>query len=178
MLDTTVRNHGHRSCISRNSASEPRPRRPSPSTAVPTPNQPGSIRRHWLQLDTHGIARRSSMRPELVRDAGREPMFIVDSSTMGVIARNHSSNPGSRRPSSRYVTCDAVDNSSASHTNPGRRHRFHPRSTVDSTAAATNASRFWRARSGSANLAEIISPCSVIRRPTCTLPAGWAMIAW
>ncbi len=33
------------------------------------------------------------MRPELVRDAGREPMFIVDSSTTGVIARNHSTKP-------------------------------------------------------------------------------------
>ena len=34
------------------------------------------------------------MRPEFVRDAGRDPMFIVDSSTTGVIARNQSTKPG------------------------------------------------------------------------------------
>ena len=57
------------------------------------------------------------MRCELVRDAGREPMFIVDNSTMGVIARNHSSNPGVSYTRRRYAACDAVDNSSAMRTN-------------------------------------------------------------
>ena len=39
------------------------------STAVPKPYQPGSIRRHRLQLNTQGMARRSSMRCEAVREA-------------------------------------------------------------------------------------------------------------
>ena len=35
-------------------------------TAVPKPYQPGSISRHCAQLNTQGIARRSSMRVELL----------------------------------------------------------------------------------------------------------------
>ena len=106
-------------------------------------------------------------------------MFIVDSSTTGVMARNQSTNPGVSYTSWRYAASEAVDNSSAMHTNRGSTWSvFQPRNTVDSIDAATKASRFWRARSGSANFAEIISPCSVIRRPTCTLPEGCAMIAW
>ena len=45
------------------------------STAEPKPYQPGSISRHWPQLNTQGIARRSSMRVDAVRDAGRLPML-------------------------------------------------------------------------------------------------------
>jgi len=44
------------------------------STALPNPYQPGSISRHWAQLNTQGMARRSSMRSDLVREAGREPV--------------------------------------------------------------------------------------------------------
>ena len=119
MLDTTVRNHGHCSCISRSSARRASSSPTHSATAVPTPNQPGNISRHWLQLNTHGIARRSSMRPELVRDAGRDPMFIVDSSTTGVMARNQSAKPGVSYTSFRYAACDAVDNSSAMRTKRG-----------------------------------------------------------
>ena len=54
---------------------------------------------------------------EFVRDAGRDPMFIVDNSTTGVIARNQSSNPGVSYTNFRYAVCDAVANSSAIDTN-------------------------------------------------------------
>src|SRR5262245_65939934 len=40
-------------------------------TAAPKPYQPGSINRHWVQLNTQGIARRSSILFEYVREAGR-----------------------------------------------------------------------------------------------------------
>jgi hypothetical protein len=43
------------------------------SNAVPAPNQPGMLRRHWLHPNTHGIARRSSIRSEFLRDEGRLP---------------------------------------------------------------------------------------------------------
>ena len=50
-------------------------------------SKPGSISRHWLQLNTQGIARRSSMRVEAVRDAGRLPMLRPAISAIGVDAR-------------------------------------------------------------------------------------------
>ena len=57
------------------------------STAEPKPYQPGSISRHWPQLNTHGIARRSSIRVDAVRDAGRLPMLSSAISAIGVDAR-------------------------------------------------------------------------------------------
>ena len=52
---------------------------------MPTPNHPGMIWRDWVQPNTHGIARRSSIpEPAADRRAGREPMFIADSSSTGV----------------------------------------------------------------------------------------------
>ena len=119
MFETTVRNHGQRSCISRSSVKRASSSPTQAETAEPTPNQPGSISRHWLQLNTQGMARRSSMRPELVRDAGREPMFIVDSSTTGVICLNQSEKPGVSYTSRRYAACEVVASSSAMRTNRG-----------------------------------------------------------
>jgi len=49
--------------------------REPPLTAAPKPYQPGSIRRHCDQLNTQGMARKSSMRWEFLREAGRLPMF-------------------------------------------------------------------------------------------------------
>ena len=66
---------------------------PRARTPVPAPYQPGSISRVWLHENTHGIARRSSIRAELVRDAGRLPMFSSASSATGVTARKNSTNP-------------------------------------------------------------------------------------
>ena len=64
------------------------------STAVPKPYHPGSISRHWPQLNTHGIARRSSIRVDAVRDAGRLPMLSSAISAIGVAARKYSTNSG------------------------------------------------------------------------------------
>ena len=57
------------------------------STAVPTPYQPGSMIRHCDQENTHGIARKSSIRVDFVRDAGRLPMFSSAISLIGVASR-------------------------------------------------------------------------------------------
>jgi hypothetical protein len=48
------------------------------------------LRRHWLQPNTHGIARRSSIRSEFLRDDGRLPTFKLAISLIGVIARKNS----------------------------------------------------------------------------------------
>ena len=53
-------------------------------TAAPKPNQPGKVSRHWPQLKPQGMARRSSMRCDALRDAGREPMFSSAISRIGV----------------------------------------------------------------------------------------------
>ena len=58
-----------------------------PWTAEPKPNQPGSMTRLCDQLNTQGMARRSSIRVEAVRDDGREPIFRSAISAMGVAAR-------------------------------------------------------------------------------------------
>ena len=88
MFDSVSGRSGQSSCIACSSAS------PSSgsaaihsSTAVPKPYQPGSIRRHCAQLNTQGIARRSSMRVPLGRDAGRLPMLSVAISPSTVDSR-------------------------------------------------------------------------------------------
>ena len=53
----------------------------------PTPYQPGSMTRACAQLNTQGMARRSSMRSDLVRLAGREPILSSAISAIGVICR-------------------------------------------------------------------------------------------
>ncbi len=59
----------------------------SPWTAAPKPYQPGSMTRDCDQLNTQGMARRSSMAGEAVRLAGREPIFRSAISAIGVAAR-------------------------------------------------------------------------------------------
>ena len=54
-------------------AAAPCPR--TPASAWPTPYQPGSMIRACAQENTQGIARRSSIRSDLVRLAGREPIL-------------------------------------------------------------------------------------------------------
>ena len=56
-------------------------------TADPKPYQPGSIRRHCDQLNTQGMARRSSMRVDLVREAGRLPIFRLAISPITVASQ-------------------------------------------------------------------------------------------
>ena len=54
------------------------------STALPKPYQPGSISRHCAQVNTQGMARRSSISRVFLREAGRLPMFSVAISVMTV----------------------------------------------------------------------------------------------
>ena len=58
-----------------------------PSTAEPKPNQPGSMTRDCDQLNTHGMARRSSILGDAVREEGREPILRSAISAIGVAAR-------------------------------------------------------------------------------------------
>ncbi len=62
----------------------PPARPPIFAAAEPKPYQPGSITRACDQLNTHGMARRSSMRPEEVREDGRLPMLSWAISGSGV----------------------------------------------------------------------------------------------
>ena len=147
-------------------------------TAVPKPYQPGSIRRHCAQLNTQGIARRSSMLRVCLREAGRLPMFSVgDLGDRPWTPRSSARSPASRRPG---------------RGRPGRRwptappwRRGTPRaappsgwSSVASSVAAARVSRLRRPTSGLAYLPAITSPCSVMRIWPCTAPPGWARIAW
>src|SRR6185312_3527919 len=81
-------------CISTSTESQPASRaafRPDP-----TPNQPGTICRDWVQPNTHGMARNPSIPPpESGRRLGREPMFSEPSCSTGVEDRKYSGNPGS-----------------------------------------------------------------------------------
>src|SRR3569832_1196713 len=58
--------------------------------------------RACAQLKTQGIARRSSMRSELVRDAGRDPIFSSAISMSGVIWRKKREKPSVPYTSLRY----------------------------------------------------------------------------
>jgi hypothetical protein len=50
---------------------------------VPNPYQAGSITRHCDQLNTHGIARRSSIRVELVLNSEARDGFVSQKSPLG-----------------------------------------------------------------------------------------------
>ncbi len=63
------------------------------STALPKPYHPGSISRHCAQLNTQGMARRSSIARVFLREAGRLPMLSVEISVMTVEAQKYSTNP-------------------------------------------------------------------------------------
>ena len=73
---------GQALAISRNS-----PLSSNASIAAPTPYQPGSITRACAQLNTQGIARRSSIASDFLRDAGREPILSPAISAIGVAWR-------------------------------------------------------------------------------------------
>jgi hypothetical protein len=88
MFDSSIWKNGHSWCIACNKAIPSFGRAASQaSTAVPKPYQPGNISRHCAQLKTQGIARRSSMRPEVVRDDGRLPMLRLAISPITVDSR-------------------------------------------------------------------------------------------
>ncbi len=61
--------------------------------ALPKPYQPGSISRHCAQLNTQGIARRSSISPDALREEGRLPMLRLAISSITVDSRKKRSKP-------------------------------------------------------------------------------------
>lgn len=68
--------------------SAPRPASRAAARPLPTPNQPGTICRLWVQPKTQGIARRPAMPPpESGRREGREPRWTSASNSTGVEAR-------------------------------------------------------------------------------------------
>ncbi len=88
MLASAEAKNGQSSARSANAA------RSWPAAADPKPYQPGSITRACDHENTHGIARRSSMRSERVREAGRLPMFKEEISLIGVDSRKKVAKPG------------------------------------------------------------------------------------
>src|SRR3982074_3718369 len=86
-LEGMARKNGNVAGTSGSSAREPLPEERNLAIELPKPNQPGSMMRHWLQLNTHGMARRSPRFCEGLRDAGRLPMFRLTISEKGVAAR-------------------------------------------------------------------------------------------
>src|SRR5579859_1166847 len=88
-LETTERKNGEAAWTLASVSSRAAPEAPSlaPVVAAPKPYQPGSITRACDQENTQGMARRSSMRVEGVREAGRLPIFRSAISRSGVEAR-------------------------------------------------------------------------------------------
>ena len=147
--------------VARPSSGWPRSR---PRTAVPKPYQPGSIRRHCAQLNTQGMARRSSMPCRFERDAGRLPILrrrdllqhrrfaevgvealgLVDQRAIGAEGVAPTA-PPSRRDSPRAAAA------------------ARPRSRLASSVAAARVSRLRRPTSALEYLPAITSPCSVTR---------------
>ena len=80
---------GHPATISRSS-----PRSAKSPSAAPAPYQPGSMIRACAQLNTQGMARKSSIASDVVRDAGREPILSSAISVIGVAARKKALKPG------------------------------------------------------------------------------------
>ena len=88
MFDNRSSNNGHSRYIALSNAMPSLGRAASQAlTAAPKPYQPGSINRHCAQLNTQGMARRSSMRVEDLREAGRLPMLSLAISPITVDSR-------------------------------------------------------------------------------------------
>ena len=82
ILSSVAAKNGQACAISRNNALSA-----NPVSAWPTPYQPGSITRACAQLNTQGIARRSSIASDFLRLAGRLPILRLAISAIGVIWR-------------------------------------------------------------------------------------------
>ena len=144
MFDITVRKNGQsrymRCSMLTRAASVP-----NASKAAPAPYHPGNRMRHWLQLNTHGIARRSSMRSDAVREAGRLPTVIELISRTGVMARKRVTKPGVSYTRLRYAFSDAADSSSMAVANAASCAASVTPSAVAMAVAETSASRLRRA---------------------------------
>ncbi len=118
------------------------------------------------------------MRPDVVRAAGRDPILSVAISCSGVIWRKKVLNPGVSYTSARYCAKALSDIAAIADWNrPWVSPAVAPPSSDASSVAAAMASRFAAALSGVPYLAAITSPCSVMRRRPCTVPAGCAQMA-
>ena len=149
----------------------PRRRPIHSSIAVPTPYQPGSMMRAWLHENTHGIARRSSMRPDAVRDAGP----AADVELGDLVDRRRGAEPVDE--ARRLVDELAVDAPAGGGQLVEEVVVRRPRvvtETFDVNEGGLDASRpaslrgLRRAWSGSAYFAATTSPCSVIRNDPST----------
>src|SRR5687767_11691889 len=95
MLDSSVRKNGQSRAIACNSAMPSLGRALLQAfTAAPKPYQAGSIRRHCAQLNTQGIARKSSIRLDFLRDEGRLPICRLAISPITVDSQKYFSKPG------------------------------------------------------------------------------------
>ena len=81
-----------------------------PFDGAAEPNHAGIINGHWVQPNTHGIARRSSMAFDVVRDAGRLSLSVAIS-LVGVIAWKNDTKRSLRTYTSvRYASKACDDN--------------------------------------------------------------------
>src|SRR5437868_11927112 len=104
MFESRVWKNGHSRYISRNIFMPSCGRAASQAlTAVPNPYQPGNMSRHCDQPKTQGIARRSSMRVEFLRDAGRLPIFRLAISPITVESQKYRSKPAVSYTRFRYA---------------------------------------------------------------------------
>ena len=80
-----MRKNGQRSYIS---VRQSTPAARAAASPLPTPYQPGTTCRVWVQPNTHGMARMPSMpAPVPGRRDGREPILSDANSSTGVAAR-------------------------------------------------------------------------------------------
>ena len=79
--------------ISRSSGSPSRSA--ASASALPAPNQPGSMYRHCDQACAHGIERSASMPVRSAREVGREPICMRSITSIGATWRKKSANSAS-----------------------------------------------------------------------------------
>ena len=142
------------------------------------PYHPGRFRRHWLQPNTHGIARRSAMRSEFLRDAGRLPTLSDEISPIGVIWRKNSTNRGV--PVDEFAVGVERQVGELAHRSVEVAGSVAELLAVDAARLERRRQQrleVRRAAAGVEYLAATISPCSVSRSAPRTEPGGWARIA-
>ena len=136
---------------------------------VPAPYQPGTLKRAWLQLNTHGIARRSLMVRRPVRRAGREPIGSIRWHRQASRPRKlHEAFRVDQRAVS-VAACRASRSNCAS-AGCGSLPASRLRSIVHRAAPATSRSRCCAAVSLLAYFCDTASPCSVTRSSPHSVP--------
>ena len=94
MLESNARKNGHSSLIRRSSASRAFSSfSMNCAIAEPKPCHPGNATRACAHEKLHGIARRSSIRRDGLREAGREPILSEAISEIGVDEKKKSTKP-------------------------------------------------------------------------------------